>query len=280
METQPLISVITVVYNGVKTLEQTIQSVLNQSYKNIEYIIIDGGSTDGTLDIIKKYHHLKWLSEHDNGQSDALNKGFKKAKGNWIIWLNADDILLPNAIKKYYEVILKKPDTDVIHGHVYFFRDNLNKIFKYQYFSKFKHINTIFRIVTPPSTGTLFKASTLKNNPLREDFHYMMDSEWFMRCGKNLKVVNINDFLIKFRISGFNKTANQILNGTLNEQQIREQDILYNIYFLPLIDHFPKIFYKHIFKTLHYILLTINRIQKLKFVVLEKFKFYNLKNYE
>ena len=89
----PLISIVTVVYNGEKYLEDSIKSVLNQSYKNIEYIIIDGGSTDGTLGIIRKYEKYisYWVSEPDKGQSDALNKGFKKSTGSILAWLNADD---------------------------------------------------------------------------------------------------------------------------------------------------------------------------------------------
>ena len=85
-EGKPLISVITVVYNGEKYLEETIQSIINQTYDNVEYIIIDGGSTDGTVDIIKKYEDRidYWVSEKDKGISDAFNKGVKVAKGDYI----------------------------------------------------------------------------------------------------------------------------------------------------------------------------------------------------
>ena len=89
----PLISIITAVLNGDKTLERTIQSVIDQDYKNIEYIIIDGGSTDGTLDIIKKYDHAidYWMSEPDEGIYDAFNKGIQISSGEWIYFLGADD---------------------------------------------------------------------------------------------------------------------------------------------------------------------------------------------
>jgi glycosyltransferase involved in cell wall biosynthesis len=91
----PLISIVTVVYNGASTLEQTILSVINQTYKNIEYIIIDGGSTDGTIDIIKKYekHLAYWVSEPDEGIYDAMNKGIDKATGEWINFLGSDDVI-------------------------------------------------------------------------------------------------------------------------------------------------------------------------------------------
>jgi len=105
----PLITVITVVLNGEKYLEQTIQSVINQTYPNVEYIIIDGGSTDGTLDIIRKYEDFidYWVSEPDKGIYDAMNKGIKVAIGNYISILNSDDYYDKQAIKKSIESIFK-----------------------------------------------------------------------------------------------------------------------------------------------------------------------------
>jgi glycosyltransferase involved in cell wall biosynthesis len=95
-----LVSIITVVYNDVTTLEQTIFSVINQTYRNIEYIIIDGGSTDGTIDIIKKYekHLVYWVSEPDRGIYDAMNKGIEKTTGEWINFMNSGDTFASNNI--------------------------------------------------------------------------------------------------------------------------------------------------------------------------------------
>lgn len=105
-----LISIITVVYNGEKYLGDTIQSIINQSYENIEYIIIDGGSTDGTIDIIKKYEDKidYWISEKDNGIYDAMNKGIKQSKGEIIGIVNADDFLFLDTVEK----IVKKYNTE------------------------------------------------------------------------------------------------------------------------------------------------------------------------
>ena len=100
---QPLISIITVVYNGDTHLEQTIQSVIGQSYKNIEYIVIDGGSTDSTIDIIKKYEEriTYWISEKDNGIYDAMNKGVQVATGDFVNFLNADDTICADNALEY-----------------------------------------------------------------------------------------------------------------------------------------------------------------------------------
>jgi glycosyltransferase involved in cell wall biosynthesis len=113
-EDKPLISIITVVYNGEKYLEETIQSVINQTYDNVEYIIIDGGSTDGTLDIIKKYVDRidYWVSEKDEGIYDAMNKGIKLSNGRIIGLVNADDFI--------YENTLYNVSTSILENTVYY----------------------------------------------------------------------------------------------------------------------------------------------------------------
>ncbi|MBC5774889.1 glycosyltransferase [Pontibacter sp. KCTC 32443] len=122
----PLVSVVTVVYNGQKSLEQTIQSVLNQTYPNLEYIIVDGGSTDGTLDIIRKYEEsiAYWKSEKDNGISDAFNKGISLATGELIGLLNADDWYEPDALETI--VSAYKPGS-VVHGNMQYWNEDGSK---------------------------------------------------------------------------------------------------------------------------------------------------------
>jgi len=99
MELRFNISVITPSFNSASYIEDAIKSVLLQDYDNFEHVVIDGGSTDGTLDILKKYPHLKWISRPDKGQSDAMNKGFRMSAGDIIVYLNADDYFLPGAFK-------------------------------------------------------------------------------------------------------------------------------------------------------------------------------------
>lgn len=119
-QNRPLITVVTVVFNGKEFLEETIQSVIGQTYDNLEYIIIDGGSTDGTLDIIKKYEDKidYWVSEQDKGIYDAMNKGIQIAKGEWINFMNAGDTF--NSSDILVTVFnCKKYDEDILYGDVH-----------------------------------------------------------------------------------------------------------------------------------------------------------------
>ena len=128
MKRPPLITIITVSYNAVRTIENTILSVLNQVYLDIEYIIIDGGSTDGTLDIIKKYQEkiAYWVSEPDKGIYDAMNKGIEKATGDYLFFLGADDILMENAIQKIFGDNLSTKFL-MIYGNVMYDNNNIVK---------------------------------------------------------------------------------------------------------------------------------------------------------
>jgi len=118
LENLPVVTIITVVYNGEKFLEETIKSVINQTYSNIEYIIIDGRSNDRTLEIISKYddHIDFWISEEDKGIYDAMNKGLKFATGKLIGILNSDDWYMSNTIEKVVDVYLKSDKSSIIHG--------------------------------------------------------------------------------------------------------------------------------------------------------------------
>ena len=118
------ISVITITYNSEKTLEETILSVAAQDYRDFEYLIIDGGSTDTTVEIIKKYENVvtKWISEPDRGISDAFNKGIRMATGEVICLINSDDILAENALQTIAREI--RPETDILYGNAIYFGQN------------------------------------------------------------------------------------------------------------------------------------------------------------
>lgn len=114
----PKLTIITPVLNGVETLERAVQSIITQQYPNLEYIIIDGGSTDGTIEVVKKYepHITKWISEKDSGTSEAINKGLNLANGEIIGLLLADDFYLEDAFEKVIEAVRKNPEADLFYG--------------------------------------------------------------------------------------------------------------------------------------------------------------------
>ena len=116
----PRITVVTPSFNQAAYLETTINSVLDQNYPNLEYIVIDGGSTDGSVDILRHYESQIsfWVSEPDGGQCQALNKGFARTTGEWLAWLNSDDIYLPGALWTVAQTIRARPDADWIVGSV------------------------------------------------------------------------------------------------------------------------------------------------------------------
>lgn len=179
----PKISIITPSYNQGQFLEKTILSILNQGYPNLEYIIIDGGSTDNSVDIIRKYEKRidYWVSEQDGGQSNAINKGFHIAKGEIINWINSDDLLLPGAIKKIVEAFQSNQEFDFIYGnHIFIDKDG-------KLITLVKNINFDFKIMLYSGNyicqpAAFFKKSLLdRHGYLDESFQVIMDSELYTR---------------------------------------------------------------------------------------------------
>src|SRR5437016_13220935 len=118
--TLPLVSIVTPAYNQRRFLRRTIDSVLNQDYPRIEYFVFDGGSTDQSVDILQSYGaRFFWVSQRDHGQSDAINQGLQRARGDILAYLNSDDILLPGAISKVVEHFRGHPDWDLLYGNAH-----------------------------------------------------------------------------------------------------------------------------------------------------------------
>jgi glycosyltransferase involved in cell wall biosynthesis len=196
----PKISIVTPSYNQGCFIEDAVLSVFNQNYPNFEHIIIDNCSTDGTIEILRKYHHLKWFSEKDYGQSDAINKGFKLATGEIIAWLNADDYYLSGAFDKivrYWEI---HPYTDIIYGDCCFVNAE-GKFLRGKFEIAFDLGMLIYYGCYIPSTATFFRRSIIDEEIfLNTEYHICMDMEYFVRMGSQGKrFSHIPEYLACFR---------------------------------------------------------------------------------
>ena len=175
------VSIITVVYNAVATIEQTILSVVKQDYSNIEYIIVDGGSTDGTLDIVKKYEKkiALWLSEPDHGIYDAMNKGLTHATGDYIYYLGADDCLLaPTSISQVVSFLQDNPEVDVLCASVMMV-DTVYRIEKV-YSSDFSEADVLSGYNTPHQ-GMFVRREILQKHRFDTSYHIAADYKNFLK---------------------------------------------------------------------------------------------------
>lgn len=199
------ISVITPSYNQGRFIEEAIQSVLMQQYEDFEHIIIDACSTDETIEVLKKYPHLKWISEADEGQSDALNKGFKIATGDVACWLNADDFYLPEAFKKA-SAVLASPSIDLVYANNLFCDAKGNITGKHKSHIPVKWLS-VFHIFISSETIFFRKKIIDKNILIDKSFKICMDKEFMANLlFKGYKAKYINDEFAVFRYHDSNKS--------------------------------------------------------------------------
>lgn len=196
MQELPLVTVVTPSYNQGKYIEAAVESVLSQDYPKIEYIIIDGESQDYTSEIIQKYEkRLRFISEKDHGQSDAINKGFRLAKGEILAWLNADDVYEPGCIRKAVEALQKDPALGLVYADGYIIDENGNKVKKFeaaQEFHAWELIHVQDYILQP--TTFFWKSCFEKAGRLNERLNWCMDWDLWIRMSKIAEVKYIPEF--------------------------------------------------------------------------------------
>lgn len=182
----PKISVVIPSYNQVQFLEMTLRSILNQDYPNTEIIIMDGGSTDGTVELLKQYERYVsyWVSEPDKGQAAAINRGMAMATGQLIGWQNSDDLYLPGYFQLVADALQKYPDGDLFFGNVYLI-DDQNNVFQDSRFVPFS-LRELSCLGWNLSSQAVFIQRSLltRVGPMREDISVGFDWDWFIRMGQ------------------------------------------------------------------------------------------------
>ena len=223
MFSYPKISIITPSYNQGQYIEQTILSVIGQGYPNLEYIIIDGGSTDNTVEIIKKYSDKisYWISEPDKGQSDALIKGLEKCTGDIFNWINSDDYLEQNSLFKIAQYFINNPSIEMLCGYCTYFESKT-------LVQTFLHRSEIFESVEETliqqkinQPASFYKLSIIKQlGGINKELHYCMDLDlWFrylVQFGQT-NILLVEDLFAHFRLHDESKTVS--LQGKFREEE-------------------------------------------------------------
>jgi len=202
----PLVSVVTPSYNQGKYLEAAIESVCNQNYRNLEHIVIDGESTDGSVSILKRYvGRLNWISEPDNGPEDAIKKGFSMATGEIFGWLASDDLYEPDALQRVVDLFMQNPDVDVVYGRCHYIDKNGTIIgecptepFDYEYLA-------VYNIIAQPSA--FFRRSAyFEAGGISTELQQASDYDLWIRLTRNRKVIYLPNFLSSYRLHYAAKT--------------------------------------------------------------------------
>ncbi len=219
----PLISVITPSYNQSQFIEQTIQSVLNQDYSNFEHIVMDGGSTDGTVEILKKYPHLKWVSEKDSGQAEALNKGLKLAQGDIIAWINSDDWYEPDILKTVATFFINNPAKNIVMSNCNLVNENgiiFDRVINTERsFDELKNYWVGRSIPTQPAV--FFRRELLDEFGYTDNsLYYTMDYDLWMRFAQKYKFHHLNVTGANYRYHNAAKIRDQNWSKIYPECQI------------------------------------------------------------
>jgi glycosyltransferase involved in cell wall biosynthesis len=216
----PRISIVTPSFNQNRFLEETIRSVLEQGYPNLEYVIVDGGSTDGSVDTIRKYASqlAYWVSEQDGGQSEAINKGFAQCTGEIITFCNSDDVYLPGTLQDVAEAFCANPECGAIVGGFYYIDGNSQRTSGVRP-PRLDKTAPVDLTLGPPGVYRLHQAATFFTRHtldavgryVREDLKYTMDRELLYRVCRHYPIVLREQPYAAFRLHGESKSVGHIL---------------------------------------------------------------------
>jgi glycosyltransferase involved in cell wall biosynthesis len=206
---QTILSVITIVYNNVKDIERTILSVLNQDYPHIEYIIVDGLSSDGTLDVIKRYEKriAKLISEKDEGIYDAMNKGLALATGDYIIFMNSGDEFYDK--ETVAAVFSTEPDADIYYGETEMIDSEGNSLGQRRHKAPEQFTWRGFNLGMSISHQAIYIKRAL-TEPYDRRYELSADIDWIIRAAKKAKkIVNVHRYVAKYLVGGMSKTKHR-----------------------------------------------------------------------
>ena len=200
--TLPKVTIVTPSYNQAQFLDETMRSVLEQDYPNLEYIVIDGGSTDGSVEIIKRYEDrlAYWQSQKDKGQTDAINQGFRRASGEILAWLNSDDLLLPGAVSAAVKQLQAHPEVGMVYG------DCLLVDAQGATVRKFPARQTDYQklrrgYVHIPQQASFFRADLWQQvGPLDDSFFFAMDYDLWVRLAAKAPLLHVPETWACFRL--------------------------------------------------------------------------------
>lgn len=205
----PGVSIVTPSYNQGRFIEETIRSVLLQGYPNLEYIIIDGGSTDDSPEIIRKYGHwlAHWESKRDQGQADAINQGFAQSSGSIMAWVNSDDVYEPQAMARMVLGLLEHPGHQIAHGDAWYIDESGHRLAKCGSIRPsftFRYLLNMDPIVQP--TSFWHKELWESVGPLRVDLNWGFDWEWYIRAGRHTEFLFVPEHVANYRLHSQSKT--------------------------------------------------------------------------
>jgi glycosyltransferase involved in cell wall biosynthesis len=202
---QPKLTVVTIVYNNVRDIERTVLSVLNQTYPNIEYLIIDGSSTDGTLELLKKYEGrlAKLISEKDEGIYDAMNKGLALASGDYILFMNSgDEIYTSDTVEN---VFASAPDADIYYGETEMFNEDWKSVGQRRHKAPESFTWKDFKFGMSISHQAIYIRRSL-TEPYDPQYKLSADIDWIIKAAKKAaKIVNTRIYVAKYLVGGMSK---------------------------------------------------------------------------
>lgn len=235
--TKPILSIVIPSYNSEKFILKCLESIEEEAYDGVEFIMVDGGSSDKTMEIVLQYKHLfaEIISEKDRGQSHALNKGFKLARGKYLTWLNSDDLLCKGALRNVLPV-LREANNDWFAANCVHI-DVEGKIIRFCRSGRYEDFAVKDGVLDVYAPSTFFSKKLYKEvGDIDESFHYCMDTDYWWRIVKSGHTYKrINTYFWGFRLHSDAKTANTILIGEYSTEMNEEQKRLAQSYY-PEVD--------------------------------------------